>query len=80
MYQTQANNGSPVQRNLVTSMFQRIWDGCKQLSKTEHKRFFEIRSMNIAPAADRSRLRVIGWVKDDKGRVLLAAQSRCAAP
>ena len=36
--------------------------------------------MNIAPAASPDRLRVIGWVEDEKGQVLAAAQSRCAAP
>jgi hypothetical protein len=69
--------GSPVERNMVRNVLQRIWDGRKQLSKQEQNRFFEARSMNIAPAADRNRLRVIGWVEDEKGSVLTAAQSRC---
>ena len=72
--------GSPVERNLVRNVLSRKWDGRKQLSKDEQNRFFESRSMNIAPAANPERLRVIGWVEDEKGRVLLAAQSRCAAP
>lgn len=71
--------GSPVERNLVRNVLQRIWDGRKQLSKEEQHRFFETRSMNIAPGANRERLRVIGWVEDEKGQVLMAAQSRCAA-
>jgi hypothetical protein len=72
--------GSPVERNLVRNVLQRMWDGRRQLSKDEQNRFFETRSMNIAPAASRERLRVIGWIEDAQGRVLLAAQSRCAAP
>ena len=72
--------GSPVERNLVRNVLSRTWDGRKQLSKDEQNRFFESRSMNIAPAANPERLRVIGWVEDGKGRVLLAAQSRCIAP
>jgi hypothetical protein len=72
--------GSPVERNLVRNMFSRLWDGRKQLLKDEQNRLFESRSMNIAPAANPERLRVIGWVEDEKGQVLLAAQSRCAAP
>ena len=72
--------GSPVERNLVRNVFSRTWDGRKQLSKDEQNRFFESRSMNIAPAANPERLHVIGWVEDGKGRVLLAAQSRCIAP
>ena len=72
--------GSPVERNLVRNVLSRNWDGRKQLSKDEQNRLFESRSMNIAPAANPDRLRVIGWVEDEKGRVLLAAQSRCIAP
>ena len=72
--------GSPVERNLVRNVLSRIWDGRKQLLKDEQNRLFESRSMNIAPAASPDRLRVIGWVEDEKGRVLLAAQSRCTAP
>ncbi|NDP61701.1 hypothetical protein [Polaromonas sp.] len=72
--------GSPVERNLVRNVLFRPWDGRKQLLKDEQNRLFESRSMNIAPAANPDRLRVIGWVEDEKGRVLLAAQSRCIAP
>lgn len=72
--------GSPVQRNLVINLLQSSWDGRKQLLKNEQNRFFETRSMNIPPAANPDRLRVIGWVEDEKGRLLAAAQSRCAAP
>lgn len=72
--------GSPVERNLVRNALQRKWDGRKQLLKSEQNRFFETRSMNIAPAASPDRLRVIGWVEDEKGQVLATAQSRCAVP
>ncbi len=71
--------GSPTERNLVRNLLQSTWDGRKQLSKTEQNRFFEARSMAIAPGAKPSRLRVVGWVEDDKGRVLAAAESRCQA-
>ena len=69
--------GSPTARNLVRNLLQSTWDGRKSLSKTEQNRFFEARSMGIAPAANPNRLRVIGWVEDEKGRVVAAAQSRC---
>ena len=72
--------GSPVERNLVRNLLSRTWDGHKKLSKEAQNRFFEARSMNIAPAAIPDRLRVIGWVEDEKGQVLVAAESRCAAP
>ena len=71
--------GSPVERNLVRNVLSRNWDGRSQLSKDEQNRLFESRSMNIAPAANTERLRVIGWIEDAKGQVLAAAQSRCAS-
>lgn len=72
--------GSPVERNLVRNLLQPTWNGRKQLLETEQNRFFETRPMNIAPGANPSRLRAIGWVEDEKGQVLVAAQSRCATP
>ena len=72
--------GSPVERNLVRNVLSRTWDLRKQLSKGEQNRLFEVRSMNISPAANPDRLRVIGWIEDEKGHVLAAAQSHCAPP
>lgn len=71
--------GSPVERNLVRNLLQTTWNGRKQLSKAEQNRFFESRPMNISAGANPGRLRVIGWVENEKGQVLVAAQSRCAA-
>lgn len=71
--------GSPVERNLVRNLLQTPWDGHKKLSKTEQNRLFDARSMNIAPGAAPSRLRVMGWVENEQGQVMAAAQSRCAA-
>lgn len=69
--------GSPVARNLVRNLFQAPWYVRKQLSKTEQNRFFDQRSMGIAQGVDTSRLRVIGWVEDQKGQILAAAASQC---
>lgn len=69
--------GSPVERNLVRNLLSRTLDKPEQLSKTEQKRFFESRSMYIAPGVKADRLRVIGWLENDKGQVIAAAQSRC---
>ena len=69
--------GSPVARNLVRNLFQAPWNVRKQLSKTEHSRFFDQRSMGIAQGVDASRLRVIGWVENQQGQILAAAASRC---
>ena len=71
---------SPVEKNLIRNLLQTNWDGRKQLLKTEQNRFYEIRSINIAAAANSSRLRVIGWVEGEKSLVVAAAQSRCIAP
>ena len=72
--------GSPTERNLVRNLLQVSWDG-RKLSNTEQNqnRFFEARSMAIAQGANAGRLRVIGWVEDEKNRVRAAAQSRCEA-
>ena len=71
--------GSPVARNLVRNLFQVPWNVRKQLSKTEHLRFFDQRSMSIAAGVDASRLGVIGWVEDQNGKIVAAAASQCVA-
>lgn len=72
--------GSPVERNLVRNVLQSPWDGRKQLSKKELAHFKETRAMAIAAAANPNRLRVIGWVEDEKNQLMAVAQSRCAVP
>jgi hypothetical protein len=69
--------GSPVARNLVRNLFQATWNVRKQLSNTEQERFFDQRSMSIAAGVDASRLRVIGWVEDQRGQIVAAAASQC---
>ena len=70
--------GSPVERNLVRNLLQPNWNVGQKLSKEEQNRFFDSRSMSVAPGVNADRLRVIGWVEDDNGRIIQAAQSRCA--
>ena len=70
---------SPVERNLVRNLLLSEWNGGARPLETKQNRFFEQRSMTIAPAADVSRLRVIGWVEDERGQLVAAAQSRCTA-
>ncbi|SFU88831.1 hypothetical protein SAMN05216350_107124 [Polaromonas sp. YR568] len=71
---------SPVERNLIRNVLQTTWDGRKPLSKGEQNRFFDGRSMSIAEGANPERMRVVGWVEDDKGQVRVAAESRCGPP
>ena len=70
--------GSPVPRNLVRNLIQTLWDGRKQLSNRERLRFIESRSMDIPAGMKTDRAQVIGWIEDAQGRVVAAAQSRCA--
>jgi hypothetical protein len=69
---------SPVERNLIRNVLQANWDARKPLSKGEQNRFFDQRSMSIAEGANPEHMRVVGWVENEKGQVVAAAQSRCA--
>ena len=79
----QGTESTPVARNLVRNVIQSNWDGHLQLLKSEQqtdaRRFFESRSMSVAQGVNPDNLRVIGWVEDANGKVLVAAQSGCAA-
>ncbi len=70
--------GTPVERNLVRNSLTRTWNGHNQLSKDEQKRLWESRPMGLGATAQPERLRVVGWVEDAQGRIITAAQSRCA--
>lgn len=69
---------SPVPRNLVRNLLQVQWDGSNQLSKQAQLRFIESRPLDVPAGTNTGRLRVIGWVQDASGRIVAAAQSRCA--
>jgi len=69
--------GSPVARNLVRNSFKVNWYGREQLQKSERMGFVEQRSMGLPEGADTSRLRVVGWIEDEQGRVRAAAASSC---
>lgn len=70
---------SPVERNLVRNVFQSNWNLPKVLSKSEQNHWFDQRSMSVAEGVNPDRLKVIGWLQDDQGRILAAAQSLCSA-
>lgn len=69
---------SPVPRSLVRNVIQPNWSGREQLSNKERLRFIESRSMDIPAGMKTGRAQVIGWMEDAQGRVVAAAQSRCA--
>lgn len=66
--------GSPVERNLVRNSFVAEWPAPKSGEAAQR---FELRPMRIAEGAKPSRLRVVGWLEDSRGRVRAIAQSRC---
>ena len=70
--------GTPVERNLVRNVLQRPWGKHESLWKEERKRLFESRPLGLGATTQPERLRVIGWVEDAQGRIVAAAQSRCA--
>jgi hypothetical protein len=69
--------GSPVERNLVRNVFQSGWNLRKKPSKSDQNHWFDQRSMGVAEGVNPDRLAVIGWLADEQGRILAAAQSRC---
>ncbi len=71
------SEASPVPRNLVRNVLQLTWSKRDVLSKTEQTSFDELRPLNIPAGVPAERLRVIGWVQDASGRVLVAAESVC---
>jgi hypothetical protein len=69
--------GSPVERNLVRSVLQLNWDAATPRSESHPDSYFETRPMAIPRGADASRLRVVGWIQDDRGRLRAVAASGC---
>jgi hypothetical protein len=79
--------GSGIERNLVRNILWPAWNLREQLSKNEQanqkrdpmigRAFFEFRPMSIAEGAQSSRLRVVAWLEDKRGHVLLTATSIC---
>jgi hypothetical protein len=68
---------SPVPRNLARNVLQSSWNMRDALLISEHMSFKEMRALNIPEGANPQRLRVVGWVEDATGQVLVAAQSAC---
>lgn len=69
--------GTAVSRNLVRNMLEGIWGKRQALSKNDLRQWMELRPMRIPDGARPERLHTVGWVQDDAGRVVAAAQSGC---
>jgi len=70
-------DGTPVERNLVRNVLISIWDMHEQLSNSEQQVWREMRPLSIPAGATPERLRVAGWVQDERGHVVVAARSVC---
>jgi hypothetical protein len=68
---------SPVSRNLIRNVLQPTWNMRESLQTSEQMNFIEIRPMNIPQGANPERLRVVGWLQDTGGHLLMAAESAC---
>jgi hypothetical protein len=71
--------GSPVARHLVRNSIAVIWNGndAALSSDAPAGRRFESRVMSVAGSANAEQLRVIGWLENSAGEVVMAAQSAC---
>ena len=70
-------DGTASSRNIVRNMLHGTWKKRNTLSKQEHMKWMEARSMRIPEGAQAERLRMVGWVEDAQGRTVAAAQSTC---
>jgi hypothetical protein len=73
-------DGTQTEKNLVRNVLVSTWKSPDEHSKTGQYIFRELRPLNIPQGATLRRLRVVGWVQDAHGRVLMAAQSVCTTP
>ena len=71
------SDGTPIERNLVRNMLQATWNGDSSLQKKKQFSWLERRPLSIPEGANPERLRVVGWLQDQRGRLLAAAQSAC---
>ena len=71
------SDGTPIERNLVRNMLQAPWNGDSLLQKQKQISWLERRPLSIPEGANPERLRVVGWLQDQRGRLLAVAQSAC---
>lgn len=69
---------SPIERNLVRNMLVESWQVAPiSRKKNEKQVILTRRPLSIPAGVNPDNLRVFGWVQDDKGQILAAAQSLC---
>lgn len=70
--------GTPVTRHLVRNVLTPSWQIADAQPGQAPREFREMRPMGIPYGTTPERLRVLGWVQNEKGQLLSAAQSVCA--
>lgn len=70
-------DGTSVTRNLVRNVLLPSWQIADTQPGHAQREFREIRPMGIPYGTTPERLRVLGWVQNEKGQLLTAAQSVC---
>lgn len=72
---------SPTERTLVRNMLIEPWNITNSTNRRADKQVvLTRRPLSIPAGANPDNLHVFGWVQDDKGQVLAAAQSLCIEP
>jgi hypothetical protein len=72
---------SPVERNLVRNMLIETWQVAPiPMKKNAKQVILTRRPLSIPQGANPDNLHVFGWVQDETGQVLAAAQSLCIEP
>lgn len=69
--------GSPVARNLVRNAYRPPWDSARPRTAKERLGLYENMAMRIAEGAQLSRLRLVGLLYDERGRLVSAVRSDC---
>lgn len=69
--------GTPITRHLVRNMLQIPWPGVNATGHQEPPSLLERRPLSVPSGAQAQRLRVVGLLQDQQGRLLAAAQSAC---
>lgn len=69
--------GTPIERHLVRNMQVTEWNTPPTGKTATQRRWFDSRPMSLPEGTQFERLRVMGWVQDSSGRVVVAGMGKC---
>lgn len=69
--------GTPIERKLVRGAYQAPWDGKRGPDRAQRQRLFESRDLRVPEGVDATRLSVVAWVEDARGRIRAISESKC---